>query len=189
MKSCDTQRLRLLRHGFSIFFARVALVKACARVWKIFFQKNKNWCRKLADLDVSNTIQSQEYSRDSGADGFLHESVGVLRAVNVNWNDDGWNVNANSVENPNKWNAGNQVFSRNYCFSPVLLAGVFFFLSISPFLQAPSWRPISSNFLESSTYFPVGISLFSQANCAKNFKISRREIIFPNSIIFWSGGI
>ena len=42
----------------------------------------------------------------------------VLRAVNVNWNDDGWNVNANSVENPNAWNDGNQVFSRNYCFSP-----------------------------------------------------------------------
>lgn len=38
----------------------------------------------------------------------------TLRAVNVNWNDDGWNVNANSVENPNKWNADKQVFSRNY---------------------------------------------------------------------------
>ena len=41
--------------------------------------------------------------------------IPVLRAVNVNWNDDGWNVNANSVENSNEWNAGNQVFSRNYC--------------------------------------------------------------------------
>lgn len=42
----------------------------------------------------------------------------VLRTVNVNWNDDGWNVEANSVENPNRWNDGNQVFSRNCCFSP-----------------------------------------------------------------------
>jgi len=48
----------------------------------------------------------------------LLENAGVLRAANVNWNDDGWNVNANSVENPNEWNAGNQVFSRNYCLSP-----------------------------------------------------------------------
>jgi len=68
---------------------------------------------------------------------FLLENAGVLRAVNVNWNDDGWNVNANSVENPNRWNEGNQVFSRNYCFSPVPFAGVFFF-AISPFLHAPS---------------------------------------------------
>mgnify|MGYP001560704424 CR=1 FL=1 len=42
----------------------------------------------------------------------------VLRTVNVNWNDDGWNVNANSVEHPNEWNAGNQVFSCYYCFLP-----------------------------------------------------------------------
>lgn len=49
-------------------------------------------------------------------DGLRYDNAGVLRAVNVNWNDDGWNVNANSVENPNEWNDGNQVFSRNYCF-------------------------------------------------------------------------
>jgi hypothetical protein len=36
------------------------------------------------------------------------------RAVNVNWNDDGWNVNANRVDDENRWNAGNRVFSRNY---------------------------------------------------------------------------
>ena len=38
-----------------------------------------------------------------------------LWAVNANWNadNDGWNVNANSVDNPNRWNAGNQAVSRN----------------------------------------------------------------------------
>ncbi len=41
----------------------------------------------------------------------------VLRAVYVNWNDDGWNVNANSIENRNEWNDDNRVFSRNYYFS------------------------------------------------------------------------
>jgi len=45
-----------------------------------------------------------------GTDGYIYENRGVLRAVNVNWNDDGWNVNANSVENSNEWNAGNRVF-------------------------------------------------------------------------------
>ncbi len=46
--------------------------------------------------------------------------TGVLQAVNVNWNDDGWNVNANSTSNPNRWNDDNQVFSRNYCFLMIL---------------------------------------------------------------------
>jgi len=38
----------------------------------------------------------------------------LIWAVNANWNsDDGyWNVKANSVENPNRWNVDNQVFSR-----------------------------------------------------------------------------
>ncbi len=49
----------------------------------------------------------------SDAEGLLYDSAGVLRSVNANWNDDGWNVNANSISNPNRWNAGNQVFSRN----------------------------------------------------------------------------
>ena len=41
----------------------------------------------------------------------------MLRAVNANWNanDSGWNLNANSVSNPNRWNDGNRVFSRNCC--------------------------------------------------------------------------
>jgi hypothetical protein len=43
----------------------------------------------------------------------IYKRSSVLRAVNVNWNDSGWNVNANSVENPNEWNAGYRVFSRN----------------------------------------------------------------------------
>lgn len=50
----------------------------------------------------------------------------VLRAVNVNWNDDGWNVNANSVENPNDWNAGNRVFSETVIFLSHIV-GVFCF--------------------------------------------------------------
>lgn len=63
-----------------------------------------------------------------------------LWAVNANWNSDNryWNVEANSVENPNKWNDGNQVFSR-YCFlSPAFIAEVLF---IKPFFQPPIIRP------------------------------------------------
>lgn len=50
-----------------------------------------------------------------------------LWAVNANWNadNDGWNVNANSVDNPNRWNADNQVVSRNSSVSPTLMGGSF----------------------------------------------------------------
>jgi hypothetical protein len=55
----------------------------------------------------------------------------VLRTVNVNWNDDGWNANANALDD-NRWNDDNQVFSRNYWGSPAFLAGV---LLSMPFFQ------------------------------------------------------
>jgi len=48
----------------------------------------------------------------------------VLRTVNVNWNDNGWNVNANALGN-NRWNGDNRIFSRHYCGSPAF-AGVLF---------------------------------------------------------------
>ena len=42
--------------------------------------------------------------------GILH----IVWAVNANWNaGNGWNVNANPVDNPNPWNDENQVLSRN----------------------------------------------------------------------------
>ena len=66
---------------------------------------------------MPNSIQPQKYSRGGGIDGTSYK----LWAVNANWNaENGWNVNANSVENPNRWNAGNQVFSRNSSISPVI---------------------------------------------------------------------
>ena len=44
-----------------------------------------------------------------------------LWVVNANWNSDngGWNINANSIENPNRWNADNQVLSRYSFLSPL----------------------------------------------------------------------
>ena len=67
-------------------------------------------------IAMPNTIQSQEYSKDSGMEGILYR----IWAVNVNWNsfNEGWNVNANSVTNPNRWNDGNQVFSKLSSFNP-----------------------------------------------------------------------
>lgn len=117
---------------------------------------------------------------------FRMRMSGVLWAVNCNWNGDGWNVDANPVDDPNRWNDGNQVFSRNSDISPAYLVGVFF--SKSPFLQAPKFLPISSSFSESLIYLSLGISLFSQASWTKNFRTSRWKIIFPNIIIFCSGG-
>lgn len=106
----------------------------------------------------------------------------MLRTVNVNWNDDGWNVNANSVENPNRWNDGNQVFSRNCWFSPRLKVGEF--LLANPFFQPPSCRPISSSFPIKSEYVSVGIILLSHASCTKNFTISSFVMALFNIGIF-----
>jgi len=56
----------------------------------------------------------------------------LLRTVNVNWNDDGWNANANALD-AFRWNDDNQVFSRNYWGSlPTLRRGS---LSSNPFFQ------------------------------------------------------
>lgn len=67
----------------------------------------------------------------------------VLWAVNCNWNGNGWNCNANSVDNPNEWNADNQVISRNYYFSSQLLRlGIF---CLQPFLPPTNH---SAEFLE-----------------------------------------
>jgi hypothetical protein len=81
-----------------------------------------------------------------------------LWAVNVNWNSDGWNVYANSVENPNKWNAGNQVLSR-YCFlSSVLVAEVFV---SRPLRQPPIILPMVSISLPNVRKRSLGIRLAS----------------------------
>jgi hypothetical protein len=73
-------------------------------------------------------------SRGGGTDDPVHENEPVLRTVNVNWNDDGWNVNANSITNPNTWNDDNQVFSRNSCILPSS-GGSFRFKSFPPTAQ------------------------------------------------------
>ena len=44
---------------------------------------------------------------------YIKDVNGALRAVHVDWVDGGWDVLANSVEDPAEWNADDRVFSRN----------------------------------------------------------------------------
>ncbi len=44
---------------------------------------------------------------------YVRDTAGVLRAVDVGWDDGGWYVYARSVESPHGWHGGCQVFSRN----------------------------------------------------------------------------
>jgi hypothetical protein len=74
------------------------------------------------------------------SDGDFKFNLGNFENV---WNDDGWNVNANSVENPNEWNDGNQVFSRNCWFSPRLGSGSFCLKTFLPSTE------LSADLLES----------------------------------------
>jgi len=44
---------------------------------------------------------------------YVRGANGVLRAVSVGWGGDGWDVRADSVEDPDRWGAGFQVFASN----------------------------------------------------------------------------
>lgn len=44
---------------------------------------------------------------------YVRDVSAVLRAVNVRWSDDGWYLKASSVLDPDRWNEGFQLFSRN----------------------------------------------------------------------------
>ena len=46
---------------------------------------------------------------------YVRDVTGVLRAVGVYWNGDGWRVLARSASGPGRWVDGDQVFSRNSC--------------------------------------------------------------------------
>lgn len=112
-------------------FSRELLWVRLAQEWGKCLQKNnKNWYMRLVDLYVPNKLKPVVIQRVV-TDGPMYDNAGVLRTVNVNWNDDGWNVNANPVENSNRWNDGNHVFSRNYCFfSLVFMTGEFLFANL-----------------------------------------------------------
>lgn len=104
-----------------------------------------------------------------------------LWAVNANWNDDGWNLNANSVENPNDWNADNQVFSCYSRLSSAYTAEVFFTIS---FLQPPIFLPIVSSSVPKDMYCSFDIKRFSQSNWTKNLMSSTFTIAISSNDIF-----
>ena len=88
----------------------------------------KYYAVKYREYDTVPRVCFSE-SRSSVLGGILH----IVWAVNANWNaGNGWNVNANEVTNPNPWDAGNLVFSRNYCFSPRLTQGSFCYQTFLP---------------------------------------------------------
>lgn len=102
--------------------------KAETTLAEMFFQMKKQASGESGVL-LTNDYANIFYIRDIN---------GVLWAVNCNWNDDGWNVNANSVENPNDWNAGNQVFSRNSSIFSCLFGGSFLLQALFPSAKHPS---------------------------------------------------
>lgn len=77
----------------------------------MFSKKEESWYSELADFEVRDTIQPREYSRGDGKEGLEYK----VFAVNVNWNSDNreWNVNDWQLDENDRWNADNQVFSRH----------------------------------------------------------------------------
>lgn len=72
--------------------------------------------------DIYNHIKDMD--KDFYAIFYVNDKNGVLRAVGVSWDDDGWDVSANSVEGPGRWVAGDQVFSRNFRESDTLILAI-----------------------------------------------------------------
>ncbi len=74
---------------------------------------------------------------------------------------DGWNVNANDVTNPNTWNDGNQVFSRNSCILPSS-DGSFCFKAFPPSAEHLSdvvqlFRELKVSFVIKGFHVPHGV--------------------------------
>src|SRR3989344_8943659 len=105
----------------------------------------------------------------------MAQGTRVLGAVNANWNDDGWNVEANSLDNPNEWNPGNEFLSRYSLLYPPP-GGVF---ASKPFRQPPIMRPASSIRVPISSNCLFGISFASHAICTKK----RRESVIPTALV------
>jgi len=57
---------------------------------------------------------------------FRARTTWSLRRVHAYWDGHGWNVNANSVDDPNRWHAGNIVVSRNCYFLPFIWREFYF---------------------------------------------------------------
>src|SRR3989344_3931654 len=83
----------------------------------------------LEDFEVPHTIQRHRVFEPQWYRWF---GAQVRWAVNANRNDDGWNVNRNAVDNPNPWNVGNVLLSRNSFLSPASSCGSFRFKSFFP---------------------------------------------------------
>src|SRR3989344_3026475 len=108
---------------------------------------------------MPNSIQSREYSTDSGTEGisYITDSDGNPNVFNVKCNDDGtrW-LNANWVNPDNEWNLDNEIVFRlrnSLHFSSVRLcdSGEFCFCSCPA--QPPSILPMSSSWIERAIYF------------------------------------
>jgi hypothetical protein len=63
---------------------------------------------------------------------YIVDINGTLRAVGVRWIGEGWIVIACSVEDLNKWNADNRVFSRNSLLFSCRSGGSFHFQPLLP---------------------------------------------------------
>lgn len=74
----------------------------------------------LAELKPEPVLLSEVYKTLDAMDKstlalfYVKDVSGVLRAVDVGWDVDGWLVDADGVARPDAWSDGNQVFSRNW---------------------------------------------------------------------------
>jgi hypothetical protein len=68
-------------------------------------------------------VKGEKLLKEDGSSNlfWVRNKKGALCKVNVNLNDDGWNVNTNEFNPSNGWNAGNRSFFRNKNFLPLFI--------------------------------------------------------------------
>jgi hypothetical protein len=71
--------------------------------------------------EMLSLLEKQKYGEDGVLEirhrrnniFFIKDFAGVLRVVNMQWNNGNWYVDARPIDSPGRWYVGNQVFSRN----------------------------------------------------------------------------
>src|SRR3989344_5987619 len=130
---------------------------------------------------MPNSIQSREYSTDSGTEGisYITDSDGNPNVFNVKCNDDGtrW-LNANWVNPDNEWNLDNEIVFRlrNSLYFSSARAGEFCFCSCPA--QPPSILPMSSSWVERAIYF-LSRGKNAAPDTASIVSINRASILSP----------
>ena len=112
-------------NNFTEWFGDMKFVKNTGKIFSKKLPRDMNDSEILKELNPTEVSLGEIYhyletEKDHSVWCIFYckDSAGVLRTVGVCWYGGGWDVGADSVEDPRRWSDGDRVFSRNSDFSP-----------------------------------------------------------------------